>query len=277
MSPRTGASTTQDRREIRATLSIKHRYRLYARIALCAVGVVFALVSGINSLTRAHHASPPRSGSPWDRRPLEPLRAAEAWTPAALAAAGRSLRVGHSTVVGRGLAAVEVKGAVVPTRAQCPDAFFCAGRTWMTDGESSSRHMMASADYCGTTVTAASTCKVAEYCQTAKVDCNCCNDGIAGRECRTRLILRTDVALASAKLSAALSTFKAARYGKLSFVVEESDIETRTYAVNGTVQYELLFAIPALVKGTEIMAMKKLENHFFCNPFAPTALTGCLP
>ena len=256
MSPRTGASTTQDGREIRATLSIKHRYRLYGRVALCAVGVVFAVVSGVNSLIRARHAAPPRSGSPWDRRPLEPLRAAETWTPAALAAAGRSLRVEHSTV-GRGLAAVVVKGAVVPTRAQCPDAFFCAGRTWMTNGEFASRHMMASAEYCGKTVTAASTCKVAEYCQTAKVDCNCCHDGIAGRECRTRLILQTDVALASAKLSAALSTFKAARYGTLSFVVEESSIETRTYAVNGTVQYELLFAMPPLVKGSEIMAMKK--------------------
>ena len=142
---------------------------------------------------------------------------------------------------------------------KCVDEFYCPGRSWVQDPSTKevTTIQTPAADFCADGTS--SGCKYDDFCQNNNVDCNCCNDNLEGRECRTRVMVwvntnMTTDELAEAKDSLHLVTTRGARTlvttrDKDKPTAERPRVDIRTHyhkpSSGGTVGtvYEVLFAM----------------------------------
>jgi hypothetical protein len=255
---------------------LRLKWRIYARVLLCGALAVVVAFYGSSSVSRS--AAGGYGGT--DR-----ASTAAAATSASLAAeaAGRSLNPHR----GRLLSSSACLGSS-PLRtpaARCPDDFRCPGRL-VVNNESSAEAQFTFApystsnfdrnasrtaaknvddallkvDFCNEDADSKSlTCKYARYCAAEQVDCGCCNDGIAGRECKTRILVGVgDARVADAALCAITTALGAGKkISSVASIVEHNQtgaaaqVDSSGSAFNNTVVYELLLVIPTSEKGQE--------------------------
>ena len=152
----------------RGMLSLKSKVRLAVRMVLCAGLLVATITYGFHAAASARY-----SGN----------------TPArATCAADGGVDDAHATSRRR-------LGSHTKLLPNCTDEFFCPGRYWDIASDKETKIVVHAAldgrmdrDF-GNGTSASDTHKYDYKCITDAVDCQCCDDGMEGNECRTRVIV----------------------------------------------------------------------------------------
>ena len=257
---------------------LRLKWRVYARVLLCgalAVAVAFYGGSSVSRSAAGGYAGTDRAST------------AAAATSASLAAeaAGRSLNPHRGRLLSSSACLESSSISVRTPAARCPDDFRCPGRL-VVNNESSAEvqftfapystpsfdrnasrtaaknvdDVLLKADFCNEGAdTKSLTCKYARYCAAEQVDCGCCNDGIAGRECKTRVLIGVgDARVADAALCAITTALGAGANIKsvASIVVHNqtgaaAQVDSLGHYHNNKVVYEIMLVIPTSAKGQE--------------------------
>ena len=231
----------------RGMLSLKSKVRLAVRMVLCAGLLVATITYGFHAAASARFSgnTPPRA------------------TCAADGGVGDHCDA-HATSRRR-------LGSHVALLPNCTDEFFCPGRYWEKNVDGETKNVVHAAldgrmvrDF-GNGTSASDTHKYDYKCITDAVDCLCCDDGMEGNECRTRVIVSvpSTVTLKGTTLKAVEAELEKNATLVTKYTREDNTVhygleirplaDVTSPASAGLAFYEVLIVIPQDTKGRSIV------------------------